>query len=146
MNIQGEAMAQSSVNWPAAVSIAVCAALAIGVGAAFAKIGGEGTAPARSIAVGEPAPGTNAPPTEEPARPRGLADVDGERIVNADAEPGNWMEHGRTYDEQRFSPLDQINDKTIGQLGLAWSMDTETTRGLEASPIVVDGIMYTSLT
>ena len=31
--------------------------------------------------------------------------VDGERIANADAEPGNWLTYGRTYSEQRFSPL-----------------------------------------
>jgi quinohemoprotein ethanol dehydrogenase len=140
-------MAQSSVGkWPTAVSIAACAALIIGVGVAFVKIGGEGSSPAQSIAVGEPAPGSNAQSAEQPAKPRGLADVDGDRIINADSEPGNWLEHGRTYDEQRFSPLDQINDKNVGQLGLAWSLETNTTRGLEASPIVVDGVIYTTLT
>ena len=70
--------------------------------------------------------------------------VDGERIVNADDEPGNWLAHGRTYDEQRFSPLDQITADNVGDLGLAWYFDTGTDRGLEASPIVVDGVMYTS--
>ena len=70
--------------------------------------------------------------------------LDGERIVNADDEPGNWLAHGRTYDEQRFSPLDQITTDNVGDLGLAWYFDTGTDRGLEASPIVVDGIMYTS--
>ena len=72
------------------------------------------------------------------------ATVDGERIVNADDEPGNWLAHGRTYDEQRFSPLDQITADNVGDLGLAWYFDTGTDRGLEASPIVVDGVMYTS--
>ena len=47
------------------------------------------------------------------------ADVDGARIVNADREPGNWMSHGRTYNEQRFSPLKAIDDRNIAQLGLA---------------------------
>ena len=65
------------------------------------------------------------------------ATVDGERIVNADDEPGNWLAHGRTYDEQRFSPLDQITADNVGDLGLAWYFDTGTDRGLEASPIVV---------
>ncbi len=73
-----------------------------------------------------------------------LANIDEARIINADAEPGNWMAHGRTYDEQRHSPLTQISDKTVKDLGLAWYWDTETTRGLEASPIVVDGIMYST--
>ncbi len=72
------------------------------------------------------------------------AAVTGERIVNADAEPGNWMSTGRTYDEQRFSPLDAINKETVNELGLAWYWDTGTVRGLEATPIVVDGVMYST--
>ena len=72
------------------------------------------------------------------------AAVTGERIANADAEPGNWMSTGRTYDEQRFSPLDTINKDTIDGLGLAWYWDTGTVRGLEATPIVVDGVMYST--
>ena len=70
--------------------------------------------------------------------------LDGERIINANTEPQNWLAHGRTYDEQRFSPLDEINADNVSELGLAWYFDTGTNRGLEASPIVVDGIMYTS--
>ena len=72
------------------------------------------------------------------------ADLDGKRIANADSEPGNWLAHGRTYDEQRYSPLTDITDETVGDLGLAWYWDTGTTRGLEATPIVVDGTMFTS--
>ena len=72
------------------------------------------------------------------------ANLDRTRIVNANEEPGNWLAHARTYDEQRFSPLDQINSENVGDLGLAWFFDTGTDRGLEASPIVVDGVMYTS--
>lgn len=60
------------------------------------------------------------------------------------AEPQNWLAHGRTYDEQRFSPLDTINTKTVGDLSLAWYFDTNTTRGLEATPIIVDGVMYST--
>jgi quinohemoprotein ethanol dehydrogenase len=70
------------------------------------------------------------------------ADVDGARIIGADREPGNWMSHGRTYSEQRFSPLKEINDRNIGELGLAWYYDLDTDRGQEATPIVVDGVMY----
>ncbi len=72
------------------------------------------------------------------------ASVNGERIGNADAEPGNWLAHGRTYDEQRFSPLTNITTENAADLGLAWYWDTGTTRGLEATPIVVDGTMFTS--
>lgn len=68
--------------------------------------------------------------------------VDGTRIIDADKEPGNWVSHGRTYDEQRFSPLKQITDQNVGHLGLAWYFDVDTRRGQEATPLVVDGVMY----
>ena len=72
------------------------------------------------------------------------ANVDGARIVAADSEPGNWMTYGRTYSEQRFSPLDAINADNVADLGLAWYFDLDTDRGQEATPIVVDGVMYVS--
>ncbi len=72
------------------------------------------------------------------------ANVDGQRIINADREPGNWMSHGRTYDEQRFSPLTRINDANVSRLGVAWSYKLDIDRGVEATPIVVDGVMYTT--
>ena len=80
--------------------------------------------------------------TDEIARV--TASLDGQRIRNADQEPGNWLAHARTYDESRFSQLDQINVDNVADLGLAWYFDTGTNRGLEASPIVVDGVMYTT--
>ena len=70
--------------------------------------------------------------------------LDAQRIIDADDEPHNWLAHGRTYDEQRHSPLKQINADNAADLGLAWYFDTGTDRGLEASPIVVDGVMFTS--
>jgi PQQ-dependent dehydrogenase (methanol/ethanol family) len=72
------------------------------------------------------------------------ATINGDRIIAADSEPGNWLAHGRTYDESRFSPLTQINDNNVSDLGLAWYYDFNSSRGLEASPIVVDGIMFTT--
>lgn len=71
-----------------------------------------------------------------------VAGVDESRLIHADQEPGNWMSHGRTYSEQRFSPLKQINDQSIAQVGLAWYVDLNTRRGQEATPIVVDGVMF----
>ena len=68
--------------------------------------------------------------------------IDDERIKNAENEPGNWLAFGRTYEEQRHSPLTQINKDTVGQLGLAWYKDMNTNRALEATPIVVDDTMY----
>lgn len=71
-----------------------------------------------------------------------IAAVDGKRITSADQEPQNWLTHGRTYGEQRFSPLNQINTDNISQLGLGWYFDLGTTRGTEATPLVVDGVLY----
>ena len=79
-----------------------------------------------------------------PAAGGGAATVDGARIIAADSEPQNWLTHGRTYGEQRYSPLTGINAGNVEQLGLAWSYATGTRRGLQASPIVVDGTMYTT--
>ncbi len=70
------------------------------------------------------------------------ANVSEARIIAADGEPENWMAHGRTYNEQRFSPLKQINDKNVSQLKLAWYFDLDTHRGQEATPLIVDGVMY----
>ena len=70
------------------------------------------------------------------------AQVDHRRMLAADAEPGQWMSVGRTYDEQRFSPLDQINTGNVGRLGLAWYADINTERGMEASPLAIDGVLY----
>ncbi len=77
-------------------------------------------------------------------KPSGPAAVDETRLVNADLEPGNWMSTGRTYSEQRYSPLDTVNAANIPKLGLAWYHDLDTTRGIEATAIVVDGVMYTT--
>ena len=54
----------------------------------------------------------------------------------------NWAAYGRTYSEQRFSPLKQINETNIGKLGLAWVMDLPDDRSLNGTPLVVDGVMY----
>ncbi len=68
--------------------------------------------------------------------------VDDDRIRDADSEPGSWLAHGRTYDEQRFSPLAGINRDNVASLGLAWFLDLGTNRAQEATPIVVNDVMY----
>ena len=70
--------------------------------------------------------------------------IDSRRITNADAEPENWLAHGRTSSEQRFSPLQQINESNVAELSLAWYTDLDTNRGQEATPIVVDGVLYST--
>lgn len=59
-----------------------------------------------------------------------------------DNRPGDWLSHGRDYAETRHSPLREINTGNVSKLGLAWYLDLETHRGLEATPIVVNGVMY----
>ncbi|MDG6094678.1 PQQ-dependent dehydrogenase, methanol/ethanol family [Acetobacter sp. AN02] len=66
----------------------------------------------------------------------------GEAIIHADDHPGDWLTYGRTYSEQRYSPLDQINTSNAGDLKLAWYFDLDTNRGQEGTPLVVDGILY----
>ena len=75
------------------------------------------------------------------AEPRGFAAVDTARISNESA--GNeWLTYGGTYDEQRHSKLTAINKENVSQLGVAWTYDLATNRGVESTPIVVDGTMY----
>ena len=69
--------------------------------------------------------------------------VDGARIAAADAN-GEWVSYGKGYSEQRFSPLDKVSTANIGQLGLAWYAQFDTDRGQEATPLMVDGVIYTS--
>jgi quinohemoprotein ethanol dehydrogenase len=70
--------------------------------------------------------------------------VNGEamRHIDAPAQVGDWMSYSRGWDEQRFSPLDRINDTNVQTLGLAWYDDLETYRGVQASPLVIDGVLY----
>lgn len=60
------------------------------------------------------------------------------------ADSRDWSMYGRTNDEQRFSPLKQINDQNVQKLGLVWSHELGTNRGLEATPLVVNGVIYTT--
>ena len=77
-----------------------------------------------------------------PAARTAAGTVDDARLVAADKDTANWLSYGRTYDEQRFSPLAAINDGNAARLGLAWSADLATSRGQEATPLVIDGVMY----
>ena len=68
--------------------------------------------------------------------------VDGKAIAN-EGEKANWLSYGRTYSEQRYSPLTDINDKTVGNLGLDWFMEfPKQKRSLLSTPLVIDGVMY----
>jgi quinohemoprotein ethanol dehydrogenase len=58
----------------------------------------------------------------------------------------DWPLHGRVNGEDRFSPLGQINTNNVDNVGLAWEVSMDSQRGLEATPIVVDGVMYVTST
>ena len=77
-------------------------------------------------------------------RAQQTGEVDDAALRAADADSANWLTYGRTYSEQRFSPLKQIDEQNVGKLGLAWSYDLQTLRGIEATPLVKDGVLYTT--
>jgi PQQ-dependent dehydrogenase (methanol/ethanol family) len=75
------------------------------------------------------------------ATPKPTAQIDATRLT-APAD-GEWLTYGRTYDEQRFSPLARIDAGNVSQLGLAWRYDLDTAhRVQESTPLVIDGVMY----
>ncbi len=87
---------------------------------------------------------SNALMQQSAAAPTPASGVDGARIAAVAAEPDVWLSYGRGYSEQRYSPLEAINDQNVGGLALAWSYDLDYNRGQEATPLVVDGVMYTT--
>lgn len=74
------------------------------------------------------------------------AAVNQARIIAEEKSGENWLSYGRTYNEQRFSPLTQINKSNVQRLGLAWFADFATQRGQQSTPIVVDGVIYVTET
>src|SRR5438105_3206883 len=83
--------------------------------------------------------------SSENAGSRGKAGNVNEVRVSSDAASGeNWLLNGRTFDAKHFSPLQQITDKNISSLGLAWYLDIDSAMGVVSEPIVVDGVIYVS--
>jgi quinohemoprotein ethanol dehydrogenase len=76
------------------------------------------------------------------AAPEPTAWVTPERLQSTGQHPQDWLSYGRGYDESRHSPLNQINRENVHTLGLAWSVDLDSHRGQESTPLVVDGVMY----
>lgn len=70
--------------------------------------------------------------------------IDTSRLDGAASETQNWLTYGGTYEEQRYSGLEEINAETASSLGLEWSHEFDTARGLEATPLVADGVIYTT--
>ena len=70
------------------------------------------------------------------------AKIDGAAIVANEQATRNWPSYGLDYAETRFSKLKKIDAGNVDKLGLVWSYDLESNRGVEATPVVIDGIMY----
>ena len=79
--------------------------------------------------------------TEEQIR-SATTGIDTQAIIDNAAETRNWLNYGLDYAETRHSKLTGIDTENVGELGLAWSHDMQSRRGVEATPIVVDGVMY----
>ncbi|MEP7353421.1 MAG: PQQ-dependent dehydrogenase, methanol/ethanol family [Acidobacteriota bacterium] len=67
-----------------------------------------------------------------------------DRVKNSAAEPQNWLTFWGDYQGHHYSPLTSINASNVGQLQAKWSVQIPGNSILESTPIVVDGIMYTS--
>jgi quinohemoprotein ethanol dehydrogenase len=81
--------------------------------------------------------------TQAPATPPAAA-VDGAFVAANRATSKAWPTYGLDYAETRYSRLRQMTSGNVDHLGLVWSYDLESTRGVEATPLVVDGVMYVS--
>jgi PQQ-dependent dehydrogenase (methanol/ethanol family) len=104
--------------------------------------GADEAAPASAIPDEAPLAAAPSEPAAPPVTERRYAEINQERIIAEQDSGENWLSYGRTYDEQRFSPLTQISKENVGQLGLAWYADFDTNRGQESTPIVADGVIY----
>ncbi len=81
---------------------------------------------------------------EAAADPVPTGKLDTERLLAVDAEPGSWLTSGRDFGKTHYSPLELINQQNVDKLGFAWQYETGTARGMQATPVVIDGVMYTS--
>jgi alcohol dehydrogenase (cytochrome c) len=70
------------------------------------------------------------------------AQVTYDRILNAAAEPQNWLTYGGTYTSQRYSALTQITPANVGQLEAKWMLQDQVFGAWQSNPLVVDGVMY----
>lgn len=70
------------------------------------------------------------------------AQVTHERLLNAAKEPQNWLTYSGGFAGQRYSTLSQITPDNIKDLALQWAFQQRSTEKFEATPLVVDGVMY----
>jgi alcohol dehydrogenase (cytochrome c) len=66
-----------------------------------------------------------------------------DRILHGDREPHNWLSYSGTLMNQRYSPLTQITADNVKNLQQQWIWQAKSLEKFEATPLVVDGVMYT---
>jgi quinohemoprotein ethanol dehydrogenase len=76
----------------------------------------------------------------EQSPPVHAAAVDAARLAKLD--PDQWLTAGRDANGTYYSPVDDLNAANVAKLGFAWDYHLGTNRGLEATPLVIDGVMY----
>ena len=74
-----------------------------------------------------------------------LVAIDDEVLASTESN-GDWITYGRTYREQRYSPLDEINRGNVDDLGHAWHLELGDRRGIQATPLAIDGILFFTTT
>ena len=85
---------------------------------------------------------TSVPPDRAHTSPAGAVNL--KRLLASESEPGQWLTAGRDFSGAYFSPLKQVNSNNVSELGFAWQYKTNTYRGMEATPLFVDGALYVS--
>ncbi len=70
--------------------------------------------------------------------------MDNKRLLKGTEDTKQWSHYGGSYNEQRFSPLKQINSQNVKSLGLSWFADYDTNQNQHGSPLYVDGVIYVS--
>ncbi len=73
---------------------------------------------------------------------RSIDGVSYQQLVDAAQDPGSWLTYSGQYNGQRFSRLDQINDRNVGELKVKWARQFGSFEKFETSPLVVDGVMF----
>src|SRR5246500_388021 len=106
------------------VAIAILAAICCGTNTSAEEASGQALSPERIRSI------TSA--------------IDGNAIIANAKATKDWLSYGLDYSETRFSKLNEINAGNVKNLGLKWTYNLESVRGVEATPLVVDGIMYVS--
>jgi len=65
-----------------------------------------------------------------------------DKAISDSANTADWLAYGRNHNEQRYSPLKDINSDNIVKIGVEWYMDLPRDIGLVSTPLVIDGVMY----